>query len=363
MDGSTPRTDADTFLSDRRAASDARLWDFTESLLAEIPSSERTELIGDHTTIYAVGSGGRGELSPHSDLDVFLVKHGEPRRIDEVRLQSAVLRALRARGFPDPSNDANFLKLHSAQTLIDKMGEPSDDWENTFTARMLLLLESRPLVGEGAYDELAAKALDAYWKNVERHREDYLPIILLNDIIRYWRILLLNYESKTAEKVRKMVARFPDEKASERILAERDLESDKQLRTYKLRFSRCLMCYSSVAYLLAETRATKAAGKKGHVTRESAARMVRLTPIERMIDAIDKSRDDERVVRIGGELLSLYAGFLRDSARPKSDLLYLFSDAQSKRPLFRAAWEFGEKMYEFVAALGTDNPLFRYLVV
>ena len=355
--------ETEIFLSERRAASDARLWDFTEALLAEIPAKERDELIGDHTTIYAVGSGGRSELSPHSDLDVFLVKHGEPRRIDEVRLQSAILRALRLRGFPDPSGDANFLKLHSAQALIEKMGEPSDDWENTFTARMLLLLESRPLVGNAAYERLATNALGAYWKNVERHREDYLPIILLNDIIRYWRILLLNYESKTAQKLRKMAERFPDEAAEERRVAERELESDKQLRTYKLRFSRCLMCYSSVAYLLAEVRRTMAEGKKGHVTREAAARMVSLTPIERMTFAIETTRGDERAQKAGEELLALYAGFLKDSARPKEELLALFADKQSKRPLFSAAWEFGEKMYDFVAALGVHNPLFRYLVV
>jgi len=41
----------------------------------------------------------------------------------------------------------------------------------------------------------------------------------------------------------------------------------------------------------------------------------------------------------------------------------VFADAQSRRPLFRAAWEFGEKMYDFVDALGKGNPLFRYLVV
>lgn len=355
--------ETDTFLAERRATSDARLRAFTLALEAEIPEAERAELIGEHTTIYAVGSGGRSELSPHSDLDVFLVKHGDPRRIDEVRLQSAVLRAMRAQGFEDPSNDANFLKLHSAQTLIERLGEPSDDWENTFTARMLLLLESRPLVGRGAHEALAAKALDAYWKNVERHREDYLPIILLNDIIRYWRILLLNYESKTADKQRRMERRLAGASADERKVAELSMEGDKQFRSYKLRFSRCLMCYSSVAYLLAEALATQAAGRKAHVTREAVERMVRLTPLERMSEAVEKAGGAERVAEVGADLRALYAGFLRDSARPKAEMQAVFADAQSRRPLFRAAWEFGEKMYDFVDALGKGNPLFRYLVV
>lgn len=355
-------SETDLFLAERRAYSDARLAAFTEALRREIPGPEMDELFGDHTCIYAVGSGGRRELSPFSDLDVFLVKHGEPRRIDEVRLQSAVLRALRAEAFEDPSNDANFLKLHGAQALIERLGQPSDDWENTFTARMLLLLESRPLVGATAHEALAAKALDAYWRNVERHREDYLPIILLNDIIRYWRILLLNYESKTAEKERRLASRFPDPASEARKIAERDLEADKQFRSYKLRFSRCLMCYSSVALLLAEALATQSQGRKAHVTREAVDSMVRTTPLERLDAAIEKANRD-RVAETGAALKSLYAGFLRDSARPKSELLTLFADAKDRRPLFRAAWEFGERMYDFIDALGKDNPLFRYLVV
>jgi len=354
--------ETDAFLAERRASSDARLAAFAEALRREIPAAEMEELIGDHTCIYAVGSGGRRELSPHSDLDVFLVKHGEPRRIDEVRLQSAVLRALRAESFEDPSNDANFLKLHGAQTLIDRLGEPSDDWENTFTARMLLLLESRPLIGASAHAALAAKALDAYWKNVERHREDYLPIILLNDIIRYWRILLLNYESKTADKQRRLERRHPTAGTEERLSAERDLEADKQFRSYKLRFSRCLMCYSSVALLMAEALATQSLGRKAHVTREAVDRMVSMTPLERLDAAIEKA-NRERVTETGGALKSLYAGFLQDSARPKSELLSRFADAKERRPLFRTAWEFGEKMYDFIDALGKDNPLFRFLVV
>src|SRR6185436_19664407 len=146
-----------------------------------------------------------------------------PRRIDEVRLQSAVLRALRSQGFEDPSNDANFLKLHGAQTLIERLGEPRDDAENTFTVRMLLLLESRAVLGARAHEELARKALDAYWKNTEGHSENYLPIIFLNDIIRYWRILLLNYESKTASRQRAFDRRKATLEPEALEVAEREL--------------------------------------------------------------------------------------------------------------------------------------------
>lgn len=356
-------TEVDTFLTGRRRSSDARLDTFKQALLREIPPHERDELLGEHTCIYAVGSGGRGELSPFSDLDLFLVKHGEPRRVDEIRLQAAVLRALRAEKFEDPSNDASFLKLHAAEHLIERLGEPRDDSENTFTVRMLLLLESRALLGERAHAELARKALDAYWKNTEAHREDYLPIILLNDIIRYWRMLLLNYESKTAEKQRILERRHPVLDTPERKRAEIELEADKNFRSYKLRFSRCLLCYSSVAYLMAEALRTKATIQKAHVTREVVDRMVRLTPLERLDEAIDRGRSAEGVPEIGAALKSLYAQFLRDTERSKADIRTIFSDRRARKPLFSAAKDFGEKMYDFITALGHDNPMYRYLVV
>jgi len=350
-------------LTERRRTSDARLAAFVEALEKEIPEHERGELIGDHTCIYAVGSGGRGELAPHSDLDIFLVKHGEPRRIDEIRLQSAVLRALRSQGFEDPSNDAHFLKLHGARTLIERLGEPRDDSENTFTVRMLLLLESRALVGASAHAELTGKALDAYWKNTAVHGSDYLPIILLNDIVRYWRILLLNYESKTADKQRRLDAAHGDSDSPERVRAQLELDGDRQLRSYKLRFSRCLMCYSSISYLLAEAWATQAESQRANVTRESVEAMVRLTPQGRLGYAISRASAIPRVPEIGAELTALYAGFLQDSARSKAELRAVFIDRRARRPLFQAAKDFGEKMYELIEALGKDNPLFRYLVV
>jgi hypothetical protein len=51
-----------------------------------------------------------------------------------------------------------------------------------------------------AIDRLVDSVLDAYWKDAEGHNEDYQPFVLLNDIVRYWRILLLNHVVKNAEK-------------------------------------------------------------------------------------------------------------------------------------------------------------------
>lgn len=291
------------FLEQRRLSSQTRLESFSQALEKEI-GSEHFELIGDHTSVYVVGSGGRDELSEHSDLDLFLVKQGTPLRVDEVRLQSAIVHALDKEKIKRPSDDARFLKLHAAQTLIQNLGEPTDDAENTFTVRMLLLLESKALFGGDVHAQLLRDCVDAYWKNTDTHAHNYLPIILVNDIIRYWRILLLNYESKTERERRK---------AGQGSSIDPDLEADRRLRTCKLRFSRCLMCYASIVYMLAETHATRMQSGIACVSREAITRMLALTPVERLDAALKRVPELESAQGGGARLLSLYADFLKEA--------------------------------------------------
>jgi hypothetical protein len=156
--------------------------------------------------------------------------------------------------------------LHTVERFVDLLGSPEDDTENTFTARLLLLLESRPLLGEVAYHRIINRVITAYWTNASAHPRDYQPILLLNDIVRYWRILLLNYEARNIEQ-----------QAREPFRAAR--EARRRLRSYTLRFSRCLTCYSAIAYLLALTADAEAP----HVTRQDVRRMVRRSPLDRLL--------------------------------------------------------------------------------
>jgi UTP:GlnB (protein PII) uridylyltransferase len=113
-------TSADLF-RDRKAATDARLNEFEKALrgrLADAPNR-----LADDTCLYVTGSGGRGELSRHSDLDIFLVRDGDrPSRLDQMVLGSAVEGALRDCDFPAPSNDGEFLTLHRVSEMLSHMG-------------------------------------------------------------------------------------------------------------------------------------------------------------------------------------------------------------------------------------------------
>jgi hypothetical protein len=321
--------------------------------------------LGSEGCVYAVGSAGRGEMGSQSDLDAFLVTHADAQRLDEILVQSAVIRAMRDCGLPDPSRDATFLRLYSADELERHLGGVDDDPENTFTVRMLLLLESRALHGDEAYQRLIANVVNAYWRNADLHLDDYLPIVLVNDIVRYWRVLLLNYEAKHArkrrqasERARLSISPSVDTGAAPETAA---LTAEQRLDGYKLRFSRCMTCYSMLARLLAQATPKTAA----HVSRDDVIAMVRATPVQRLqqVRELVRTRGDVDSVALVDELLSLYRNYLELREKPKSELQHIFGDGELRRPHFSASSRFGDAVFELMQRLGADSRLFRYVAV
>ncbi|MEE9383633.1 MAG: nucleotidyltransferase domain-containing protein, partial [Nannocystaceae bacterium] len=180
----------------------------TDNILALLTRSLRDTLgnryddfIGNHTFIYATGSCGRGEMGKGSDLDAYVVSDAADLGKDCKVLQEAIKRANTAANLPPLDGDGKHIKAIAASELIDRLGAPEDDTseDGVFTKRMLLLLESRVILGEPAYDQVIEKVIKAYWKNEELHRANYQPFVLVNDIVRWWRIVLLNHESRVSD--------------------------------------------------------------------------------------------------------------------------------------------------------------------
>lgn len=322
---------------------------FTREQLAKVGAALRDALGGDaerilrdDTCVYVVGSGGRGELSEYSDLDLFIARvEREPSDVDAFQIRQAIARSLYATGFPDPSQGGAFLKMHTATSLCEEMGTPRDDAGNTFTARMLLLLESKPLLGEKAYDKLLRRVVSRYWQNFEGNEESYQPFVLVNDIVRYWRMLLLNYVAKNFEK--------------EKELAHDDIRAERRLRSYKLRFSRCLTCFSALVALLDRT-APRA------VTQDQVFGIIKQSPIERLRSLSKTAEIEGRVTR----LLMLYEGFLKITDAPKSELLPRFKERVFASERADEGREFGDEMFELLLTLGREKrgrELFRHMVV
>ncbi|MFO7562963.1 MAG: hypothetical protein R6X02_10005 [Enhygromyxa sp.] len=242
--------------------------------------------------------------------------------------------------------------MASASELLDLLGSPKDDSEGLLTKRILLLLESRVLLGEAAHWSLIDRVIDAYWINEHLHENDYLPFMLVNDIVRYWRIVLLNHESRLRKRERELCAdsNIKPAERDARLLAER------RHRSYRLRLPRCLTCFSALTYLLALTPSTPA-----HVSKADVRAMIELTPLERL----------RRLPQVAGRelprvnaLLDVYRCYLQRTNVSKAELLHqLEHDPKVQVEVPREGRRFTELTFELVQELGGGRPLHRHMLV
>ena len=192
-----------TVIDQRRLYSDQRFQELKTSLIGA------PGICGDKACVYAIGSFGRREASQPSDLDLFIVSlcHGKEKeyksrltKLEEILLKADLIRASRALGFPDFSKDGDFLQHRTSISLIQTTRDKSDDAINTFTARLLLLLASKPLVGDDVHLQVINEVIAKYWSEFPEHGDCFMPAFLSNDILQFWRTLCLNYEARTSEK-------------------------------------------------------------------------------------------------------------------------------------------------------------------
>jgi predicted nucleotidyltransferase len=290
--------------------------------------------------IYATGSYGRGESSQFSDLDLFIVgKESEGKRalgkLDEICMKADLIEATREMKIQEFSGEGQYLVHYSQRELIDALGKPEDDATNTFTARLLLLLESRPVVEEEVYSEILGEVVGAYWQDFEDHKRDFVPAFLANDILRLWRTFCVNYEARTS--------REPAIKKAKR-----------KLKNYKLKHSRLLTCYSALLYLLFVHN------RNGTVTPMDANAMVRLSPTERLeqLAAETESADARKKLM---DLLAGYEQFLAATARDEDELVALIME-KGTAP-FPNQYEFGDIMFDVMDLIGGRTRFHRLLVV
>lgn len=307
-------------------------------LVGELTAAGASEIVNERACVYATGSVGRGEMSERSDLDVFIVRDktiSPPlTNLEEIRLKARLIDVSRKLNFPEFSDDGEYLKSYDVKAdLIEKLGSRTEDYENILTARLLLLLESRPILGETVYKRAVEDLVGVYWRDFPQNATNFLPVFLINDILRFWKTLCLNYEERTG-----------DAKTGKR-----------RLLNYKLKYSRMLTCYSAIIHLLAVIRT-----EKGTVTTEAAANMVSMMPTKRLEFVADRI---ESMTGLVSATLDNYARFLETCDEDKATLQEKFSEASFKRDRFAEASQFGDAIFKLLHTLGEGSDLFRYIVV
>ncbi len=147
-------------------------------------------------SIVFVGSWGRAEVTPGSDDDYMVLLEGrEPAQPNVDAVTGALQRD--PDGFRAPGPEGTFAQQVHAPDLVAHIGLDKDTNKN-LTQRMLLLLESRALVGENSHERVKRLALETY---LEDSVKDYWPPrFLLNDIVRYWRTIAVDFAAKMRER-------------------------------------------------------------------------------------------------------------------------------------------------------------------
>lgn len=156
--------------------------------------------VSENTALVFFGSVGRGEFTTKSDLDWCLLVDG-PADPEHGRLVGELRRGLK-RFAAEPG--ATFGNIVGSHELLHHIGGIHDTTAN-FTLRMLLLLESMsptdPIVHErvirGILTRYVNVSASIAWK---KKPKEIVPRFLLNDFVRYWRTIAVDYAAKRWEQ-------------------------------------------------------------------------------------------------------------------------------------------------------------------
>lgn len=291
--------------------------------------------------VYVTGSFGRLEAAPRSDVDVFFLHSGRAAenglsRVSKALVDAAVITTCRQLHFPEFTKGCLYLDIHHIGDILEHLGSPVDDAKNYFTARMLLLTESKPLVNVERYEAALQTIVESYLRDFHDHEKKFMPVFLVNDVIRYWKTICLNYESR-----RNRTVDPPDEAKKNKI----------HVKNFKLKFSRIMTCFSYIAALLHLGTS---------VTHGKIVEISKLTPIER-IELI--GRESERCQEVVARLLSEYDWFLERTSGNDGAAEQWLAERGDRNAAFERARGFGAEMYALLSVASDDRDFLRYLVV
>ena len=279
--------------------------------------------------VFCGGSLGRGDIGAKSDLDLFVVTTNpkkELKRLEEVRLLAHAIEINEKLRYGPFSNDGKYLKVYSEEAMLGALGAPHDDSENLFTARMLLLLESRCVCGEPAYSKSLRRIIKHYFRD-RRGKRSFRPLFLLNDLLRYWRTLCLNYELI------------------------RDLQGRPwRKKNINLKFSRMLTVFGTIFPVVASKMDSE----------DAVSRLVALSPHERFAFGLDRLNDESLLPKYV-QFLDDYEAFLRWKEMDSAELEERLEDLGRESRV--VAGRFSDFVHTAVTHAALDPVMRKYLVL
>lgn len=165
---------------------------FSEARLTELRTSLANVCSPDDVVV-ACGSYARRDATEGSDLDYFIIApdvNNTSSRTETGAIAKEVDRIVGKR----PSADGAFAVNICEKELLRNYGGSKDSNE-AITRRMLFLLEGDFLNNEQKFHALRTQVILRYVD--ETPLDHQLAFYLLNDLIRYWRTLAVDYAEKT----------------------------------------------------------------------------------------------------------------------------------------------------------------------
>jgi hypothetical protein len=196
-----------------------------EKAIADLNDLLRRELGNNYASedanLVVFGSLARKEWIDYvSDLDWTYLVDGQARS-EHLRVSQEIKKALPTdfrkpagphsrRGkdkeyrFSEPGPTGTFGNLAFSHQLIHQIGGQDDTNRNT-TQRILLLLESKPVGMRGAHERVVRAIIKRYLDEephlVSREGSRFkVPRFLLNDIVRFWRTMAVDFASKQRDR-------------------------------------------------------------------------------------------------------------------------------------------------------------------
>lgn len=158
--------------------------------------------IPSDTSVVVFGSLSRGEYTAGSDLDWTLLIDGQADEGHFSQVQ-AITRILREQGFHEPGPTGVFGNVAFSHPILHQIGGQEDTNKNT-TQRILLLLESLAIGKADAHERVVRLILSRYVEDdrglLYGSKRELIPMFLLNDIVRYWRTVAVDFVYKQRER-------------------------------------------------------------------------------------------------------------------------------------------------------------------
>lgn len=298
------------------------------------------KLVKDRTNlcIYVTGSYGRHEATKYSDLDLFFLNDGKSNnnklsKLNKTLVDAEIIKQTSKMNFGEFSNDGQYLEVHYIEDILDALGCPDDDYKNYFTARMLLLLESKPIYNSKFYNYLLKEIILSYYRDYHDHDKDFRPIFLVNDILRFWKTLCLNYEHKR-------------NRATENKLKKNQMH----LKNLKLKFSRMIICFATIIILIRQ---------KNVVTPDELLKILRLTPLERIYKACG---NNVKLKKQYEAILKDYTWFLNMTNKPQNEVIQWIAKRSNRDRAFERGRKFGFKLFGLLNEIADQSDL-RYIII